>query len=101
LLVSISEFIGPRAVCFLPAFALTLWVVAATWTIYQIFLIVNFPNPLLNSLVTGLTVVFATIHSTPDVVQSLYWQTGMLTYLVPLILLTIYLGALGVALQKK
>jgi len=101
LLVSLTELIGPSVVPFLPAFALTGWAVAATWTIYQLFLIISFPNPFLSSLVTALTLVFATIHSTPDVVQSLYWQTGMLTYLAPLILLTIYLGAFVFAVPKK
>jgi hypothetical protein len=37
-------------------------------------------------------VVFATANSSPNVVQSCYWETGLLTYTSPLILGTVYLG---------
>src|SRR6266496_167258 len=101
LFVSLAELIGPRTVSFLTALALTLWLAAATWAIHQIFLTIRFPCPRISALVMGLTVVFLTIHSTPDVVQSLYWQTGMLTYLAPLILLTMYIGGFLLVLRKQ
>src|SRR6266511_290193 len=82
LFVSLAELIGPRTVSFLTALALTLWLAAATWAIHQIFLTIRFPCP-------------------PDVVQSLYWQTGMLTYLAPLILLTMYIGGFLLVLRKQ
>ncbi|MCA1594572.1 MAG: DUF6056 family protein, partial [Acidobacteria bacterium] len=39
-------------------------------------------------------ILFATLSETPSVFESLYWQTGMLTYLVPLVVLTFYIGFL-------
>ena len=38
--------------------------------------------------------VTATLATTPQLWQSLYWQTGAITYLLPVVLGTAYLGAL-------
>lgn len=94
IIVNIAELIGPRIVTILPLLAVFAWCISATWTIYQLFLAFRLPFALISSFVLALAVVFSTLDSTPDIVQSLYWQTGMLTYLAPLILLTVWTGLL-------
>jgi hypothetical protein len=94
-LVGVAEMIGPAVVPFLPITALAGWLSATVWSTYQIAMMARWPQPFLTSMVLAELLVFVTLESTPHVVQSLYWQSGMLTYTLPLILLTIYLGVLG------
>ncbi len=86
--VSLAELAGAAIVPLLPAAALLAWLAALTWTILQF----TGPGARRASLVVAELVVFATLSTTPDIAQSLYWQTGMLTYSFPLILFTLYVG---------
>ena len=92
--INLLELVGPRIVTVLPFLAIFIWCISTTWAIYQWFLAVKLPCAMPVSFVLALAVVFLTLDSTPDLVQSLYWQTGMLTYLAPIILLTIWGGGL-------
>jgi hypothetical protein len=90
--VNLTQLAGPKLTPILPALALALWLLAV------IFLILRWQRWLrttasiiLAFALSGL-VIFATLEGSPNVYQSLYWQTGMLTYTLPLILLTAYLG---------
>ena len=94
IIVNIAELIGPQIVTVLPLLAVFTWCVCTTWTIYQIFSAFRLPFASFSSFVLALAVIFSTLNSTPDIVQSLYWQTGMLTYLAPIILLTVWIGLL-------
>ncbi len=70
------------------------------WSAYQAAFLLRLPHPRGVSLLSALLVVFATINSTPDVIQSLYWQTGILTYLAPLILFTACAGVVALSVRK-
>jgi hypothetical protein len=94
-LVNLVEIAGPAIVPFLPAAALGVWLVALTWTLTQLRLRLS------SALLLAELVAFATLHTAPDVAQSLYWQTGMLTYLLPLILLTILCGWIAQTLRRQ
>lgn len=41
----------------------------------------------------GLAVVYATIAGSPEVYQSALWETGIVTYAVPVVLMTLWCGA--------
>jgi hypothetical protein len=91
-IVNLTQLAGPKLTPILPALALALWLLAV------IFLILRWQRWLrttasiiLAFALSGL-VIYATLEGSPNVYQSLYWQTGMLTYTLPLILLTAYLG---------
>jgi MFS family permease len=46
--------------------------------------------------------LIATVLNTiPSIFQSLYWQTGMLVYLFPLIIFTVYVGLIGYSMRRK
>jgi hypothetical protein len=85
-LVNLTELAGPAIVPALPVTAIVCWLAALTWTFAQ------FRIESLRAFVVAEVVVLATLQTAPDLPQSLYWQTGMLTYLLPLILATFLIG---------
>ena len=91
-IVNLTQLAGPKLTPILPALALALWLLVVTCLIlrWQRWLRIT-ASIILAFALSGL-VIFATLEGSPNVYQSLYWQTGMLTYTLPLILLTAYLG---------
>ena len=89
-IVGLVELVGSGVTRVLPALAILAWVAALTWALARV---IHFRQ----ALVLAELVVFVTLASTPDVGQSLFWQTGMLTYLLPLILLA---GLVGVLVER-
>ena len=100
-LVGVAELWGPTLVPLLPLTALACWLTAMTWAVYQLASVVPWPRPLFTSLVAAELIIFATLRTAHHIVQSLYWQSGMLTYIPPLILLTIYVGLVSRALRFR
>lgn len=88
LAVNLFESAGPWVVSVLPLAALSVWVAVTAWAAYEGASLLGLQGRARVALLSALLVVYATVESTADVVQSLYWQTGMLTYLVPLIFIT-------------
>src|SRR5690606_24061556 len=72
--------------------ALIAWVAVAAWALWPAARALWPGGPALLAPVGALLLVFGTLESTPDLGQSLYWQTGMVTYLLPLVILTGYAG---------
>jgi hypothetical protein len=85
-LVNVVELAGPAIVPALPAAAILVWLATLLWTFAQFGL-----RPW-QALLVGEALALATLETAPDMAQSLYWQTGMLTYLLPLVLAGFLLG---------
>jgi Family of unknown function (DUF6056) len=85
-LVNLTELVGPAVVPVLPVTAIAAWLAVLAWTFTQ-FRVLRLPAFLLAEV--G---VLATLWSAPDLPQSLYWQTGLLTYLLPLVMATALIG---------
>jgi hypothetical protein len=85
-LVNLVELAGPAIVPALPAAAILVWLALLTWIFAQ------FGVGKLRAFVLAEVAAFATLQTAPDLAQSLYWQTGMLTYLLPLVLATFLVG---------
>ncbi len=88
--VNLAEAAGPWVVPLLPA--VTLLALAAgvggsldPWLTRRLGRIGH-----LAAWVVALLVVFETLAGAPNLYQSLYWQTGVLTYLAPLVLGSLY-----------
>jgi hypothetical protein len=90
--VNLAELIGPRIVPFLPALALGAWLLIAVWTVLQLAKVLHLARPRLASFLSGSLIVFVALNCLPNIVQVLYWQTAMLTYVAPLIFLTLIAG---------
>jgi len=92
LAVSLIELIGIKLVPYLPAIALCLWLAVTTWAVYQFRTWGPRSSALSASLLIASLLIFTVLENIPNVHQSLYWQTGMLTYIAPLIFSTIIIG---------
>jgi hypothetical protein len=99
--LSVAELIGPAIVPFLPLLALIVWLAGTIWSVNQIALMAKWPRPLTTSFLLSGFVIFATLNSAHNLVQSFYWQTGMLGYMPPLIFLTISIGLLSYVIRRR
>jgi hypothetical protein len=84
--VNLVELAGPVIVPALPLVAILVWLATLSWTFLQ------FRLKALGAVALAEVAALATLQTAPDLPQSLYWQTGMLTYLLPLVLATFLLG---------
>jgi type IV secretory pathway VirB2 component (pilin) len=99
--VNLAESAGPWVVSLLPLAALSAWAAATAWAAYQAASLLGLPRRAGVALLSALLLVYATVESTADVAQSLYWQTGMLTYLAPLIFFTANAGLVASSARKE
>jgi hypothetical protein len=90
--VSLIELIGIKLVPYLPTLALGLWLAVTTWAVYQFRVWGSGSFAILFSLLIASLLIITVLEIIPNVHQSLYWQTGMLTYIAPLIFATIIIG---------
>ena len=88
--IDLTHFIGPWITPYLTAATVIVWLVILYALARQSLRIIHVPNPVLQAALLAPIVLFATLAGTPDIYQSLYWQTGLVTYVVPLLFLTSY-----------
>jgi hypothetical protein len=91
-IVNLTQLAGPKLTPILPALTLALWFLAVIFLILRWQRWLRMSRSIILAFALSGLVIFATLEGSPNVYQSLYWQTGMLTYTLPLILLTAYLG---------
>ena len=90
-LKAIPESIGPVTARYMPGIMLALFSAAAFWTFRRVL---NRRFSLLATL-TGLVIAYAAIDATPEALAiggPLIWETGTITYMLPLILYTLWAG---------
>src|SRR5262245_19974367 len=92
--VDFAHLIGPKIVRFLPTIVLGAWLAALTWAISQAMVVVDCARPKTVSLLLAEMILVCTLAATPSVYQSLYWQTGVLTYVAPVVFASAFLGLL-------
>ena len=93
--IDFAHLIGPKIVSFLPVLVLSYWVVALTWAICQVIARSFGSLRILASALLAEIIVLGTLATSASVFQSLYWQTGVLTYVLPLLFATTYAGLLS------
>ncbi|MGQ9889572.1 MAG: DUF6056 family protein [Aggregatilineales bacterium] len=86
--------LGPGFSGLLPALVLAAWLAALVWAAYQAARLLNLQRPLLAAALASAGLAYAALDGSPALIQSLYWTSGVIPYLGPLILLTLLLGAL-------
>jgi uncharacterized protein DUF6056 len=92
--------LGPVTPRFIPGLLVTLWFVGTVWASYQLHSLARKVSWASVVLYAGFIIV-ATLEAAPNVAQSLYWQTGALTYVAPLVLLSFYVGVIGAAVRER
>jgi hypothetical protein len=91
-LVNLVELAGPAIVPALPVLAILTWLVILTWSIGQFGVQLHKLSRVGSAFILAELMALGTLQTAPDLPQSLYWQTGMLTYLLPLMLATFVIG---------
>jgi hypothetical protein len=91
-LVSLIELAGVRIVPWLPMLGLLLWSVSLFWTLWQLFKVlgVRIGKAWIGVLVN--VVIFGAIKGFREYAQVIFWQTGILTYQISLIFITLMVG---------
>ena len=88
---AIPESIGPATTRYTPGVLIALFCAAGVWALRRTLP----PRSGMLAFVTGCAIAFATIDGTPDVLAiggPITWETGAVTYMLPLILMTLWLG---------
>jgi len=91
-LVSALELGGVRVAQVLPGLALLGGVAALSWMLVPLAWQAGWRHARLASVVLAELIVFGACASVPNLGQWLFWQTGVLTYALPLILLVVFVG---------
>jgi len=93
LAISIAHVLGGAKLApFLPGIFLASWLIALTWALSQFMRIVSPAAPFIVPLLLAEVIINGTLVASPSIYQSLYWQTGAITYTLPLIFSAVYVG---------
>jgi hypothetical protein len=89
---SLVDLFGPKANAFLPGLVILVWLVGLAWAWRNGTRKAGIHTLPLSWLLAAEVLIFFTLSQAPDLDQALYWRTGMLTYLAPVITGSILLG---------
>ena len=90
--INLTQIVGPGLTPFLTTILLILWLATLSYTINWIIRRLGWRSSLLFSFLLSELILYSVLESTPDIYQSLYWQTGIITYALPLMLFTAFVG---------
>ncbi len=82
----VADAIGPAASAALPVLALLLWLAGLVLLLREIATARGFRLKVLEPILAGEALILVTLLITPQLVQSLYWRSGMFPYLMPLVI---------------
>ncbi len=90
-----------KLIPYLPGIAIVLWVSILAWGIVQWQRIAGKIRSILAALVLAESIVVATLVLMSVTFQSLYWASGMLNYLPPLMLVPLYAGLVSKGIRAS
>jgi hypothetical protein len=88
MIFTLSDKLGRWTVPALPAVVLILWLVASFWLIHLLQMMLKLKIPRLVSFFLAELLVYFTLLLVPNLHQVLYWRSGMVVYLLPIVTLT-------------
>ena len=101
LLVAISEIFGELSLRFLPAAMILILVAALSWNAYWLSRQVKMPFSWKFAFLFAALAIFFVLFEAPNLFQSLYWLSGMVSYFAPMVVFFIITGILLWKLQIK
>ena len=101
LLTAISELFGQNAIQFLPGLMILFLTISLVWNARIILKVLQFEDSWIVSLFLGEMVTFFILFEAPDLFQSLYWRSGMVSYFAPLVLFAVIQALLLIQFQDK
>jgi hypothetical protein len=99
-IITLSDKLGRWTVQALPAFVLTLWLTGSFWLIHRIQKKLNLAFPLITSFFLSELLLYFVILLAPNLYQIFYWRSGLVIYLLPIVMLT-YLVIFLLSLVSK
>lgn len=90
LLSGIGDWLGIQNVKIYPGLMILLLTAAITWNVKLILTKQRLTNSLLISIFMGEMATFFILLEAPNLFQSLYWRSGMISYFTPLIFLSVF-----------
>lgn len=90
----LASALGPRAYGIIPGATILLWIVGMSWALHSAFRWLEPKGHRLLPLYTAVVVIFLTIYQAPDRIQSLYWRSAMLPYLMPIVVIWLTMGVI-------
>jgi hypothetical protein len=81
----IASLFGPKANAVLPGLAIAAWLVGIFFAIHETLKAVGSRLPIVTIFLGAQVLIFFTLYLAPELSQVLYWRSGMLPYLAPLI----------------
>jgi hypothetical protein len=94
-LMNLTQLLGPSFTPIMVWITVLLWLGVLTVTLKAMLRAISGATSWGISLLLGSLILGATVNGAPNLYQSLLWHTGVVTYVVPLILGTAYLGWLA------
>lgn len=88
----LAALAGPRFAAVLPLLLVIAWYSALVWCVLPLFRHIKADPPLLYAAALSgffLTILF---HSVPNFFESVLWETGAITYTLPLVFFTVVVG---------
>lgn len=98
--IGVMGALGEKSVSIIPALILGVWFAAMLWTCYQIMQLIRAQRPFYNAILFNGIIQFAIFEGTPNIIQSLYWLVGSLTYTIPVIGLILTVGSVIYAIRQ-
>jgi hypothetical protein len=96
-LVSLVESLGLKIVPVLPALAIALWLFSLVWACLPLLRKLNVSHAVAGALFLASVILWSTYRSVDDYPQVVFWQTGILTY--PVSIMLFFLG-FGFAIRR-
>jgi len=85
---TLSDKLGRWTVPTLPAFVLAAWLIGTFWLIHLLQKKLNLDFPRIISFFIAELVLYFVLLLVPNLYQVLYWRSGMVVYLLPIVILT-------------
>lgn len=98
---SAFALLGVSFIRLLPPVLLALWAAAAIWALYQLSRLVRLHYPLFTSSFVSLLGMYAIVDGAPNIYQTLYWTSGSVTYWLPMIIVTAYVGFIFYVVRRE
>jgi len=90
----LGDLFGPKSNGLVPGLVVILWILGLALVLRQLTRLVNISTGWLQIFIGAEFLSLWTLVQAPDLYQILYWRTGMLTYLAPLIANAFLLAAI-------
>jgi hypothetical protein len=101
LLSAIGDQLGFMNVQFFPGMMIILLAAAITWNVKIILGRIHLSNSMLISILIGEIATFFILFEAPNLFQSLYWRSGMVSYFAPMVLFAVINASVLMQLEDQ